>query len=169
MRVVQTLLICLLHSGKQQEFTMYPALNTLHSTLIVTLQNTFQTLPRPVCRQLSFSSSDDSDTSENISSTARTTLADTQVHLEEDKEEEEDFQMVPLDDEHCTTEEVPNRTLCIHEHALSHGLCLYPCPYANYLIPSYADSLDLSYISNFKDIMIMPNNKDIPALEDMPY
>ena len=50
--------------------------------------------------------------------------------------------MVPLDDEHLTTKEVPNITLCIHEHALPHGLCLYPCPYTNYLIPTYADSMD---------------------------
>ena len=77
--------------------------------------------------------------------------------------------MVPLDDEHWTTEEVPDRTLCIHEHALSHGLCPYPCPYANYLISSYADSLDLSDISDFEDIMITSSNKDIPALKDAPY
>ena len=77
--------------------------------------------------------------------------------------------MVPLDDEHWTTEEVPNRTLCIHEHGLPHRLCPYPCPYANYLIPSYADSLDLSDISDFEDIMIMSSNKDVPALLDMPY
>ena len=95
-----------------------------------------------------------------------------QVHpvcLEEDEEEEEDFKMVPLGDEHWTTEEVPNRTLCIHEHALPHGLCPYPCPYVNYLIPSYIDSLDLSDISNFEDIMITSSDKDVPALLDTPY
>ena len=63
-----------------------------------------------------FSSSDNSGTPEDVSPTARTTPAGTQVCLEEDEEEEEDFQMVPLDDEHWTTEEMPNRTLCIHEH-----------------------------------------------------
>ena len=132
----------------------------------VMLQNTFQTLPRPVCRWLSFSSSDDSDTSEDISPTARTTPAGTQVCLEE---EEEDFQMVPLDDEHWTAKEVPNRTLCIHEHALPHGLCPYPCHYVSYLIPSYADSLGLSDISDFKDIMITSSNEDVPALLHMLY
>ena len=76
--------------------------------------------------------------------------------------------MVPLDDEHWTTEEVPDRTLCIHEHALPHKLCLYPCPYVNYLIPSYADSLDLSDISDFEDIMIMSSDEDVPALLDTP-
>ena len=88
---------------------------------------------------------------------------DAQVHIGED--EEEDFQMEPLDDEHWTTEEVPDRTLCIHEHALPHGLC----PYANYLLPSYAKIMDLSDISDFEDIMIMSSDKDIPALEDPPY
>ena len=128
-------------------------------------QNTFQTPPRPVCRQLSFSSCNDSDTSGNTSPTPSVTPAGTQVCLEE----EEDFQMVALDDTHWTTENVPDRTLCIHEHGLPHGLCPYPCPYANYSIPSYADSMDLSDISNFVDIIITSSNDDIPALEDMPY
>ena len=108
-----------------------------------------------------FSSYDDSDAPQNPS----TTPASTSVCLEE----EEDFQTVPLDDEHWTTKEVPDRTLCIHEHALPHGLCPYLCLYANYLIPSYADSLDLSDISDFEDIMITSSNKDILALEDTPY
>ena len=113
--------------------------------------------------------SDGSDTSEDISPTAKATPAGTQVHREEDKEGKEDFQTVPLDDEHWTTKEVPNRTLCMREHALPHGLCPYPCPYADYLIPSYTDSLDLSDISDFKDIMIMSSNVAVPALQDMPY
>ena len=46
----------------------------------------------------------------------------------EDEDMEEDFQTVPLDDEHWNMEETPNRTLCVHEHALPHGLCPYPCP-----------------------------------------
>ena len=135
----------------------------------VTPWNTFQTLPRPVCRWLLFSLSDDSDTSEDISPTTRTTSAGTQVCLEEGEEEEEDFWTVPLDDEHWATKEVSDRTLCIHEHALPHGLCLYPCPYTYYLIHSYADGLDLSDISNFEDIMITSSNEDVPALLDMPY
>ena len=92
---------------------------------------------------------------------------DAHVYLEED--EEEDFQTVPLDDEHWTTEEVPDRTLCIHEHALPHRLCPYPCLYVNYLLPSYADTMHLSDISDFEDIMITSSDEDIPALEDPPY
>ena len=68
--------------------------------------------------ELTYSSSDDSNTSEEETLTALRATPDAQVHLEEDKEE--DFQMVPLDDEHWTTEEVSDRTLCIHKYALPH-------------------------------------------------
>ena len=77
--------------------------------------------------------------------------------------------MVPLDDEHWTTMEVPDRTFCMHKHALLHRLCPYLCHYANYLLPSYADSMDLSDILDFEDIMITSSNEDIPVLEDAPY
>ena len=129
--------------------------------------STVQSHLRLVCRQLTYSSSDDSDASEDTPPVPRATPIDAQVYLEED--EEEDFQTVPLDDEHWTTKEVPDRTLCIHKHALLHRLCPYPSPYANYLLPSYIDSMDLSDISDFKDIMITSSNEDIPALEDVPY
>ena len=87
--------------------------------------STTQSHLRLVCRQLTYSCSDESDTSEEETLTALRATPDAQVYLEED--EEEDFQMVPLDDEHWTTEEVPDRTLCIHEHASLQGLFPYPC------------------------------------------
>ena len=77
--------------------------------------------------------------------------------------------MVPLNDDHWATEEISGRTLCICEHGLPHELCLYPCTYANYQTTSYVDSLDLSDISDFEDIMITSIDEDIPVLEDMPY
>ena len=77
--------------------------------------------------------------------------------------------MVPLNDDHWTSEEIPERTLCIHEHGLPHGLCLYPFPYVNYQIPSYVDSLDVSDISEFKDYIATSSSEDIPALEDTLY
>ena len=46
-------------------------------------------------------------------STPRATPASPQVNLEDDKDEEEDFQMVPLNDDHWTSEEIPNRTVYI--------------------------------------------------------
>ena len=87
----------------------------------------------------------------------------------EDEEEEEDFQTVPLNDKHWTSKEIPERTLCIHEHGLPHWLCLYPCPYTNYQMPSYMDSLDLSDISDFEDYMVTSRDEEIPTFEDTPY
>ena len=148
----------------------------------VTPSGTKESHLRPVCRQLMYSSSDDVDTSEDeppsphinsqvqphrpdpLTSASKQTL-DAHVFLEED----EDFQTVPLDDAHWTTEEIPDRPLCIHEHSLPHGLCLYLCPYANYQTPSYVETMGSSDISDFEDIMITSNDEDIPALEAAPY
>ena len=77
--------------------------------------------------------------------------------------------MVPLINDHWTSGEIPERTLCIHEHGLPHGLYPYPCPYVNYQIPSCIDRLDLSDILEFEDSMFTSNDEDIPALEDTPY
>ena len=51
--------------------------------------------------------------------TPRTTPASTPEYSE-DEEEEEDFQMVPLNDDYWTSQEISERTLCIHEHGLPH-------------------------------------------------
>ena len=82
---------------------------------------------------------------------------------------EEDFQTVPLDNEHWDMEEIPDRTLCISKHTLPHRLCPYPCPYANYQTPSYYDSLDLNNISELEDIMTTSSNEDIPPLENIGH
>ena len=119
--------------------------------------STPQTPPRPVHRCLSFRSADSC------------TPDSTPVCSDSSEDDEEDFQMVPLDDEHWTSEETPERTLCIHEHGLPHGLCQYPCPYANYETLSYMDSLDLSDISDYEDYMITSGNEEIPGMEEVPY
>ena len=143
---------------------------------------------RPVCRCLTYSSSvDDDDTpSDQIPSPNRTlpvqyhtdTLQqpsskytfNAYVTLEaEVEEEEEDFQTVPLNDEHWDMEEIPDRHLCIHEHSLPHRLCPYLCPYLEYQASSYYDTLDLSDISEFEDQMTTSSNEDIPALDDIGY
>ena len=80
--------------------------------------------------------------------------------------DEEDFQTVPLDDDHWTTEEIPDRHLCIHEHSVPHSLCPYPCPYIDYNPTSYHDTLDLSDISEFQDLMTTSCDEDIAALDD---
>ena len=135
---------------------------------------------RPVCRQLTYSSSGNVDTSEDeapspcISSQVQPHRPDPQTsaskktldaHVYPEEDEEEDFQIVPLDDAHWTTEEIPDRSLCKHEHLLPHGLCLHPCPYANYQTPSYIETMELSDISDFEDIMITSSDEDITALE----
>ena len=82
---------------------------------------------------------------------------------------EEDFPTVPLNDEHWDMEEIPDKPLCIHKHSLPHGLWPYPCPYSNYQTSSYYDTLDLSDISEFEDLMTTSSNEDIPALDDIGY
>ena len=85
------------------------------------------------------------------------------VNLEE---EEEDFQTVPLDDEHWDKEEILDRHLCMHELSIPHALCPYPCPYLDYTSASYYDTLDLSDISKFKDLMTTSSDEGIPDLEE---
>ena len=118
MRVVLIPLTYPLHYKRLLAFTMFPAWNTFNP--VPTTPQYTQTPPRPVCRCLSFSSADNY------------TPDSTPVCSDSSDEEEEDFQMVPLDDEHWTSEETPERTFCIHKHGLPHGLCQYPCPYENY-------------------------------------
>ena len=88
---------------------------------------------------------------------------------EEEEEDDENFPTVPLGDTHWDMEEIPDRHLCIHEHSLPHGLCPYPCPYSDYQASSYYDTLDLSDISKFEDLMTTSSDEDIPALDDVGY
>ena len=84
------------------------------------------------------------------------------------EDKEEDFQTVALNDEHWITDPIPERHLCIHEHLQPHSLCPYQFPCSTDFTPtSYQDSLDLSDILDFKDVMTTSSNEDIPALEDV--
>ena len=134
------------HVSSMRHASFDPASTTSHSTP--------QTPPRPVHRCLSFSSTD-SYTPDSIPECS--------------EDEEEDIQMVPLDDEYWTSEETPERILCVHEHGLPHGLCPFPCPYTNYQMSSYMDSLNLSDISDYEDYMVTSSDEDIPGMEEMPY
>ena len=84
----------------------------------------------------------------------------------EEDEEEEDFQTVTLDDAHWTTEEMPDRQLCIHKYSVPHLLCPFPCPYVDYTSILYHNTLDLSDISEFEDLMTTFSDEDTPALDD---
>ena len=106
-------------------------------------------------RSLSFSSADNY------------TPNSTPVCSDSSDEEEEDFQMVPLDDVHWTSEETPEKTFCIHKHGFMHNLCPYPCPYENHNTVSYMDSLDLSDISDYEDYMVTSSDEEIPGMEEI--
>ena len=107
------------HISSIEHASFNPVHTTPHNTVTMTPHSSPQTPTRPVCHCLSFSS----DTDHSSDSTLACS--------DSSDEEEEDFQMVPLDDEHRTLEEVPERTFCIHEYGLPHNLCQYPCPYGS--------------------------------------
>ena len=158
-RVVQIPWTYPLHYERLYAFTTFPAWNLVSfKPVLTTPHSTPQTPPRPVHRCLYFSSAD------NYTPDGTPVCSDSS-----DDEEEKDFPMVPLDDEHWTCEETPERTLCIHEHGLPHGLCQYPCPYTNYGTISYMDSLDLSDISDYEDYMVTSSDEEIPGIKEEPY
>ena len=110
---------------------------------------------RPVWCHLSFSPDNDQDPDS------------TPVYSSD--EEEEDFQMVPLDDEHWTSEIVPERTFCIHKNGLPQNLCQYPCPYGSNVTVTYMESLVLSDILDYEDFMVTSSDEELPGLEEVPY
>ena len=143
---------------------------------------TSQSHCKPLYHQLSFSSSEEeeSSTADNPSMYSTAPLQNCMgfaqqlpskslftMHddLEED-EEEEDFQTVKLDDDHWTTEEIPYGHLCIHKYSVPHSLCPCPCPYMDYISTLYHDILDLSDISEFEDLMTTSSDEEIPPLDD---
>ena len=66
-------------------------------------------------------------------------------------------------------EEIPDRHLCIDEHSLPNELCPYPCPYLDYQASSYYDTLDLSNISEFEDLMTTSSDEEIIPLDNIGY
>ena len=127
------------------------------------------TSPRPVHCHLTFIS--DSSESDQAPDSSSDNGQDPDSSSNSSSDEEEDFQTVPVDDEHWTTEMVPERTFCIHETGLPNNVCQYPCPYRNNNNSvSYMDSLDLSDISDYKDYMMTTSDDvELPGLEEVPY
>ena len=137
-----------------------PAHTTPHSTVTITHRSPPCTLPKPVHCHQSFTSNSSDDDQDPDS---------TQVYSDS-PDEEEDFPTVPIDDEHWTSEIVPERTFCIHENGLPNNICHHPCPYGNNDTVSYMDSLDLSDISDYEDYMMTTSDDDkIPGMEEVPY
>ena len=166
------------HVSSVENASFDPDPVTPHST------GTRQSHCRPVHRCLTYSSSEDEDdtpTDETPSpdSTPVQYYVDAfqqpfskytlNAYVNLEQEEEEDFQMVPLDDEHWDMEEIPDRHLCIHKCSLPHGLCPCLCPYSDYTTSSYYNTLDLNDISKFEDLMTTSSNEDIPTLDEVGY
>ena len=134
-----------------------PVHTTPCSTITMTPCSSPQTPTRPVHCCLSFSSNSDQEPDS------------TPVYSNSSDEEEEDFQTVPLDDEHWTSEQVPERPFCIHRNGLPHTLCQYPCTYRSNGTVSYMDSLDLSDILDYEDYMVTSSDEELPGMEEVPY
>ena len=148
---------CMHHVLSIEHASFDPTHTTPHCPAATPHCDSPQTPPRPVCNHLSFTSNSSESDQDPDSSP-------------EHSNEEEDFQTVPIDDEHWTTEMVPERTFCIHENGLPNNVCQYPCPYGNSNTASYMDSLNLSDISNYEDYMMTTSDDEkLPGLEEVPY
>ena len=145
------------HISSMEHASFNQAYTTPHCPATTSHCDTHLTSPRSVGCCLTFTSDSSESEQDPDSSSAYS-------------DEEEDFQTVPIDDKHWTTEMVPERTFCIHENGLPNNVCQYPCPYGNNNAVSYMDSLDLSDISDYEDyMMITSDDKKLPGLEEVPY
>ena len=143
--------------SSMEHASFYLAHTTPWSTTAATNCSSPHTPPRPVHCCLSFTS-DNSEDDQDPDSTP------------EYSDDEEGFQTVHLDDEHWTTEIVPERKFCIHENGLPNNVCQYPCPYGNSDTVSYMYSLDLSNILDYEDYMMTTSDdEELPGLEEVPY
>ena len=150
---------CIHHVSSMEHASFNPAHTTPCHPADTPHYDTQPSPSRPVCCHLTFLS-DCSESDQDLDSSP-----------DSSSDDEEDFQTVPIDDEHWTTEMVPERTFCIHEDGLPNNVCQYPCPYGiNNNSISYMDSLEISDISNYKDYMMTTSNdEELPGLEEVPY
>ena len=145
------------HMSSIEHASFNPAHTTPHCPATIPHCGSPQTPPRPVHHCLSFTSASSESDQDPDSSPKHS-------------DEEEDFLTVPIDDEHWTTDIVPERTFCIHENGLPNNVCQYPCPYGNSDTVSYMDSLDLSDILDYEDYMMTTSaDEELPGLEKVPY
>ena len=147
---------CIHHMSSMEHASSNPAHTTPCSTVTITPCSSPQTPTRPVHCCLSFNSNSDQDPDS------------TPVHSDS-PDEEEDFPTVPLDDQHWTSDIVPERAFCIHKNGLPNNICQHPCPYGSNDTVSYMDSLDLSDISDYEDYMVTSSDEELPGMEEVPY
>ena len=151
----------------------HASFNPAHTTPCSTIYSSPQTPTRPVHCHLSFNSNSDWDpdsTSVHSNSSDDNQDLDSTPVYSDSPDEEEDFPAVPLDDEHWTSEIVPERTFCTHENGLPNNVCQYPCPYRSNDTVSYKSSLDLSDISDYEDYMMTTSDDDeTPGMEGVQY
>ena len=117
---------CIHHMSSMENESFNPACTAPCSAITITPHSSPQTPTRPVCHCLSFNSNSDQDPD------STPVYSDSPDPVDSDSpDEEEDFPTVPLDDEHWTSEIVPERTFCIHKNGLPNNICQYPCPYGS--------------------------------------
>ena len=65
-----------------------------------------------------------------------------QSHLQDiySEVEEEDFQTVSLNEDHWSTEAIPDCPLCIHKNLTEHEHCNYPCPFEDFALSDDSDN-----------------------------
>ena len=114
------------HVSSMENASFNPACTTPHNTVIVTPCSSPQIPTRTVHCHLSLNSNSDQDPDStpvcSDSSDDDQDLDSTPVYSDS-PDEEEDVPTVPLDDEHWTSEIVPERTFCIHENGLPNNIC----------------------------------------------
>ena len=160
------------HMSSMEHASFNPAHITPCSTVTITPHISPQTLTIPVCCCLSFNSDSDQDpdsTPVYSDSSDDDQDPDSTLVYSDSPDEEEDFPTVPLDDEHLTSDIVPERTFCIHENGLPNNVCQHPCPCGSNDTISYMDSLDLSDISDYEDYMVTSSDEELPGMEEGPY
>ena len=163
---------CIHHMSSMENASFNPAYTTPHSTVTITPCSSPQTPTRPVCHCLSFNSNSDQDpdsTPVYFNSSDDDQDPDSTPVYSDSPGEEEDFPTVPLDDEHWTSDIVPERSFCIHENGLPNNIHQHPCPYGSNDTASYMESLDLSDISDYEDYMVTSSNEELPGMDEVPY
>ena len=155
----------------------HASFNSVHTapcnTVTIPPHSSPHTPTRSVCHCLSFSSNSNQDPDSTAvysnSSDDDQDPNSNPAYPDSPDDKEEDFPMVALDDEHWTSDIVPERTFCIHKNGPSNNLCQHPCPYRSNDTVSYMDSLDLSDILDYEDYMVISSDEELPGMEETPY